>query len=59
MNKQLLTVEQVAELLNISKSIVRRYLRDGRLVGSKINENAWRVDPDDLQRFIAERRNVS
>lgn len=49
--KALLTIPQVAERLGCRAGLVRRLIGDGRLPASKIGR--WRVDPDDLEAFIA------
>jgi excisionase family DNA binding protein len=48
----LLTPEQVAERLNVSRVTVMKWLRQGRIPGRKLGEKLWRVHPDDLQAFI-------
>jgi excisionase family DNA binding protein len=57
--EQLLTVEQVAEILQLSTVQVYRYLKDGRLPKVKLGRRAVRVRPEDLERFIEERREAS
>ena len=49
--KPLLTLPAVAARLGSSVSQVRRLIGDGRLPAAKIGR--WRVDPDDLEAFIA------
>jgi excisionase family DNA binding protein len=48
----LLTPEQVAKRLNVSRVTVMKWLRQGRIPGRKLGEKLWRVHPDDLQAFI-------
>jgi excisionase family DNA binding protein len=48
----LLTPEQVAERLNVSRITVMRWLRRGTIAGRKLGGKIWRVHPDDLQAFI-------
>ena len=53
---RLLTVEQVADQVQVSQETVRRWLRTGRLRGvrpggSKIG---WRVRSSDVDRFLTE-----
>jgi len=48
----LLTPEQVAERLNVSRITVMRWLRQGKMAGRKLGGTLWRVHPDDLQAFI-------
>jgi excisionase family DNA binding protein len=51
-DRNLLTPEQVAERLNVSRITVMRWLRQGKIPGRKLGEKIWRVHPDDLQAFI-------
>ena len=54
-----LTVEQVAERLQVSTWTVKRWLREGELVGIALGDRAgWRVAEDDLARFMDQRKNV-
>ncbi|GBD21844.1 hypothetical protein HRbin28_02308 [bacterium HR28] len=51
-----LTVEQVAERLQVSPVTVRRWLREGLLAGSRLPGKAgWRISEQDVERFLAER----
>ncbi len=52
MADKLLTPEVVAELLTVSPSTVRAWLRDGTLKGLKIGGKMWRVREKDLEEFI-------
>jgi putative molybdopterin biosynthesis protein len=49
--RQLLTPEQVAERLQISRWTVMDSLRAGRLKGRKIGK-FWRIEEQDLEAFI-------
>jgi len=51
MSRPLLTLEEAAQRLKTSKYSVRRWIDEGKLVGTKIG-GEWRVDPDDLEEFI-------
>lgn len=51
----LMTVDQVAEHLQMNPQVVRRWLQDGRLPGIKIGRE-WRVDPNDLKAFIESKK---
>jgi excisionase family DNA binding protein len=55
---RLLTVSQVAERLQLNQETIRRWLRDGRLTGIDLGSDSggWRIDPADLDAFIADRR---
>lgn len=47
----MLTVSEVARILNVTEEAVRRWLRDGDLDGTHIGSE-WRVSQADLQEFI-------
>ncbi len=52
---QLLTVKQVAELLQVSESTVVRYLQGGKLKGVKLTDGKkgkWRIQPEEIQKFL-------
>lgn len=49
--EQLLTPEQVADYLQVTKRAVYEWLRTGRLKGLRAGR-WWRVHPDDLQVFL-------
>lgn len=52
---QWLTVDVVAKRLGMHPDTVRRLLREGRLVGHRINRRAgWRVRASEVDRFIEE-----
>ena len=54
-----LTVDEVAECLKVYPGTVRRWLRDGKLVGVSLGDRAgWRIAKDDLERFLQQQRNV-
>jgi excisionase family DNA binding protein len=54
-----LTVAEVAERLKVYPGTVKRWLRDGRLVGVSLGDRAgWRIAEDDLQRFLRSQSNV-
>ncbi len=53
-----LTVEQVAERLQVSAWTVRRWLREGDLEGSHLSDRAgWRVPEGAVERFLRARSN--
>ncbi len=55
-----MTVEQVAEQLQVSGWTVRRWLRDGELEGSYLSDRAgWRVSREAVERFLQARSNRS
>lgn len=50
----LLTAQEVAALLRVDEATVRRWLRDGELVGLRVGR-AWRIPESELQVFLAGR----
>jgi len=55
MPKELLTIEQVAEELQLHPDTVRRYIRERKLVGVRISSTVMRVRRSDLNKFIQDR----
>ena len=54
---RMLTVEQVAERLQVNEQTIRRWLRDGELTGVPFGgRTGWRVGEEDLQAFLDRRR---
>jgi excisionase family DNA binding protein len=49
--EKLLTPEDVAERLQVSRWTVMDYLREGRIQGRKVGR-LWRITEGDLQAFI-------
>lgn len=54
---QWLTVEDIAERLQVSQETVRRWIRSGKLAVLDLGgpKAGYRVKPDELDRFIEER----
>src|SRR3954465_2728250 len=53
-----LTVEQVAERLQVSAWTVRRWLREGQIEGSHLGDRAgWRVSEGAIKQFLQARSN--
>jgi excisionase family DNA binding protein len=52
----LLTVKDVASVLQVDTNTVRRYLNDGLLKGVKLSgskkKGRWRITEEDLQQFV-------
>ncbi len=48
--KKLFTVQQVADILQVSKKSVYRYIQGGKLEAKKIGQ--WRIKKEDLDKFI-------
>ncbi|MDP9471043.1 MAG: helix-turn-helix domain-containing protein [Chloroflexota bacterium] len=54
-----LTVAEVAERLKVYPGTVKRWLRDGKLVGVSLGDRAgWRIAEEDLARFLRQQSNV-
>jgi len=48
------TPEQVAALLQVNQITVRRWLRSGKLKGSRLGARLWRVSQKQLDEFLGE-----
>ena len=54
---RMLTVDQVAERLQVNEQTVRRWLRDKQLVGVPFGgRTGWRVTEEELRAFLDRRR---
>ena len=54
-----LTVAEVAEQLRVYPGTVKRWLREGKLVGVQLGDRAgWRIAEEDLAAFIERQKNV-
>ena len=51
---QLLTIDDVAELFQVSAKTVRRWISAGDLPAAKLG-NQWRIAASDTKRFFVER----
>ena len=49
---ELLTVGQVSDLLVIGPDAVRRWLRQGQLLGYKLPGGDWRIRPEDVDAVL-------
>ena len=49
----MLTVEQVAEILNVAKITIFRHLKSGKIKGVKIG-NVWRISMEEVDRIKQE-----
>lgn len=61
MNEQLLTIEQVADRLQVHPRTVQAWIRKGDLIGVRLGTgrtSAWRVEPAQLQAYLEKNRNV-
>lgn len=56
MNARLLTIQQAAERLRVSRRTVRRLVDEGRLpvIRMGLTARGWRIDPLAVERFIRE-----
>lgn len=53
---RLLTVAEVATYVRVDRESVRRWLRDGKLLGINLGRGpGWRITTGDLQAFIDDR----
>lgn len=50
--KEILTADQIADRLNVSRESVYRWLRSGKLIGFKAGF-LWRVTEEQLQDFLS------
>jgi len=53
--ENLLSVEQVAEILQITERVIRRYAREGKIKGIKIG-TIWRFEKRAIQEMIEKGR---
>jgi excisionase family DNA binding protein len=56
---ELLTVKQVAGILQVHEQTVWRYLREGTLPSVRLGRRVVRIARNDLDAFIASRRTVA
>ena len=54
--KQYLTVTEVADQLDVSEDWVRDLIQVKKLKATKVKK--WRINPDDLEKFIKSRSNM-
>ena len=52
-NKMIYNTKEVAEILKMSRVIVLKYLRQGKMKGIKFG-NTWRVTNDEIKRIMEE-----
>lgn len=53
--EKMLTVPEVAQRLDLAPHTIRRYIWRGALPAAKFGR-LWRIDPEDLKKFIEERK---
>lgn len=56
MKKSFLTLQEVAKKLGVVERSVYRYIHENELRATKIRY--WRIEKEDLQRFIDSRANI-
>lgn len=49
-NKEMLTIEQVANALQLHRMTIFRYLKNGKIRGIKIGRD-WRISEEELERI--------
>jgi len=55
MDDELMTVEEIADRLKMHPESVRRWLREGSMLGVRISRAAgWRVERREVDRFLRE-----
>ena len=50
-SKKMLSIRAVADHLDVSIKTIRRWIKRGDLLAFKVGSQ-WRIDPDDLERFL-------
>ena len=53
MQKEILTIEEAARLLQLSKRTLYKLVREGEIPGKKIL-NKWRFERESLKRWVSE-----
>ena len=56
MERKLLRVREAAELLGVSKSFLHQLIRQGEIKILSLGPRATRIEPDELDNFIARYR---
>jgi excisionase family DNA binding protein len=56
MNNEILTVSQAAKLMQISEKLVRKLIKDQRLVATKVG-HAWRIRRSDIDFYFTSNSN--
>jgi excisionase family DNA binding protein len=52
MPEEIYTIEEAAARLSITPDALRRWLRAGKIRGSKIGGRIWRIRESDIQEFL-------
>lgn len=53
---KLLTAAEVAQRLSVDTDTVRRWVRDGSIVGYRLGAGTWRIDAASVEQFIERSR---
>ncbi|MFA9397390.1 MAG: helix-turn-helix domain-containing protein [Clostridiaceae bacterium] len=56
--KEILTVDETAELLQLRRETILRYITKGEIVATKIGR-PWRIRKSDLNNFLIRNENVN
>lgn len=54
-SNKMLSIRTVADHLDVSIKTIRRWIKRGDLLAFKVGSQ-WRIDPDDLERFLWHQR---
>jgi len=54
--ENLLTVNQVAERLQLKPATIHKYIRDGKINAIKLGGKVYRISEEDLMKFITEQK---
>lgn len=49
--KEMLTIKEAAEVLDVSTRSINRYIKEGSLKAYMVG-NKWRIEKEEIQRFI-------
>lgn len=52
-----LTVEQIADELDVARTTVREWIQEKKLIAYKLGRN-WKIKRTDLEKFIESTRNI-
>ncbi len=55
-NEKFLTLEQVAEILQVSVRSLYRYITEGKIKATKVGY--WRISQADLEEFVKKNSNI-
>lgn len=53
----LITPQEAASLLRVHREQVYKMIREGGLPAAKVGTRAWRIDKDELMRWLDARKN--